>query len=53
MSNIVSGNGNEGIILIGDSKYNWVLGNRIGTNFAGTASLGRRPGYVLPSIRHC
>ncbi|HVK54495.1 MAG TPA: DUF4347 domain-containing protein, partial [Burkholderiales bacterium] len=38
-ANVISGNGNYGI-LIGDSDNNRVLGNLIGTDAAGTSSIG-------------
>lgn len=46
--NVVSGNGGPGgIVLIGSSSQNLILGNRIGTNAGGGGALGNTAGIRL------
>jgi hypothetical protein len=47
-SNIISGNGGDGVDLIGSGATgNHVVGNFIGTNAAGTAALGNAAGVLV------
>jgi probable HAF family extracellular repeat protein/parallel beta-helix repeat protein len=38
--NVISGNGGSGVFISGGSSGNLVAGNRLGTNFPGTAAVG-------------
>jgi hypothetical protein len=42
--NVISGSGNDGVLLDKGSNGNQVLGNYIGTNAAGTSALGNKVG---------
>src|SRR5437762_1873430 len=39
-SNVISGNGANGVLLTNGARFNTLRGNFIGTNLAGTAALG-------------
>lgn len=45
--NLISGNGWEGIYVDGDGWMNVIIGNRIGTNAAGSAAVANRTGIVV------
>jgi hypothetical protein len=45
--NIISGNGNDGVLIASDRSDNQVLGNYIGTNIGGTASVANSIGVDI------
>jgi hypothetical protein len=45
-ANLVSGNGYSGVLIHDDASANVVVGNKIGTNFAGTAAVGNAGGGI-------
>ncbi|MCC3531862.1 MAG: DUF4347 domain-containing protein [Microcoleus sp. PH2017_21_RUC_O_A] len=48
--NVVSGNSADGIIIVGGTGSNQVLGNYIGTNAAGTAALPNASGLTINGV---
>ena len=48
--NIISGNTNQGILLSGGGDSNSILGNYIGVNSAGTASVANGTGIILQTV---
>ncbi|HEX8680724.1 MAG TPA: CSLREA domain-containing protein, partial [Ardenticatenaceae bacterium] len=47
-TNLISGNGNYGVLITGaDTDDNWLAGNTIGTNAAGTSALPNSTGVVI------
>ena len=45
--NVISGNTNAGVLLVGSAASNMIFGNFIGTNAAGNATVGNLFGVVL------
>ncbi|MEG5062329.1 SdrD B-like domain-containing protein [Microcoleus sp. B3-A4] len=49
--NVISGNTGDGIVIVGGTGGNQVLGNYIGTNAAGTAALPNTSGVSIVGVR--